>query len=130
MNSISTPAIGWQPSPFQFEVGAAYLGLGLAALYAAFAPFTARVAVAILAACFLMGAGIGHVHGMLTGGSFAPGNTGPILIAHFLTPLSILILLGSALWRPRAKSPDSLALEAEFQQARRAMRSHTNEHSL
>ena len=29
-------AIGWQTSPFQFEVGVANLGIGLAGLYAAF----------------------------------------------------------------------------------------------
>lgn len=117
-------AIGWQGSPFQFEVGVANLGIGLAALYAAFAPFTARIAVAIVAACFLIGAGIGHVHGILTDGNVAPGNAGPILIADFLTPLSILVLLGCALWRPRPKSRDSLQLEAEFVEARRAMRSY------
>src|SRR4029079_5491411 len=33
---------GWEPSPFQFEVGVANLGLGLAALYAAFGNFGAR----------------------------------------------------------------------------------------
>jgi hypothetical protein len=39
-------AIGWTPSPFQFEVGYANLGLGLVSLYAAFTTFYARVAVA------------------------------------------------------------------------------------
>ncbi|ODR96558.1 hypothetical protein AUC70_14905 [Methyloceanibacter stevinii] len=61
----SAAAIGWPPSPFQFEVGYANLGLGLASLYAAFTTFYARVAVAIAASCFLVGAGIGHVHDIM-----------------------------------------------------------------
>ena len=120
-------AIGWQPSPFQFEVGVANLGIGLAALYAAFATFTARVAVAIVASCFLIGAGIGHVHAILTDGNLTPGNAGPILATDFLTPIAVLVLLAVAAWRPKPKSPDSLALEAEFEVARRAMRSYRQE---
>lgn len=117
-------AIGWQPSPFQFEVGVANLGIGLASLYAAFSKFTARVAVAIFASCFLIGAGVGHVHLIATDGNVAPGNAGPILISDFLAPLAILALLAAAAWWPKPKSPDSLALEAEFDAARRAMRSY------
>src|ERR1044072_8454591 len=43
----SAASIGWAPSPFQYEVGVANLGLALAALYAAFRGFEARLAVAI-----------------------------------------------------------------------------------
>ena len=53
--------IGRAASPFQFEVGYANLGIGLASLYAAYTGFYARVAVAIAASSFLIGAGIGHV---------------------------------------------------------------------
>ena len=120
-------AIGWQPSPFQFEVGVANLGIGLAPLYAAFATFTARVAAGIAASCFLIGAGIGHVHAILTDGNLAPGNAGPILVTDFLTPIAALVLLAVTAWRPGPKSPDSLALEAEFEVARRAMRSYRQE---
>lgn len=117
-------AIGWQPSPFQFEVGYANLGLGLASLYAAFTGFYARVTVAIAATCFLVGAGIGHVHDIVTYGNLTPGNAGPILVTDFLTPMALLALLLVAAQRPRPKSPDTLALEAELEVARRAMRSY------
>jgi Na+/melibiose symporter-like transporter len=117
-------AIGWQPSPFQFEVGYANLGLGLASLYAAFTGFYARVAVAIAATCFLVGAGIGHVHDIVAHGNLTPGNAGPILVTDFLTPMAVLALLLVAAQRPRPKSPDTLALEAELEVARRAMRSY------
>jgi hypothetical protein len=49
----SAASIGWATSPFQYEVGVANLGLGLASLYAAFKGFEARMAVAIAATCFL-----------------------------------------------------------------------------
>jgi Na+/melibiose symporter-like transporter len=117
-------AIGWEPSPFQFEVGYASLGLGLASLYAAFTTFYARVAVAIAASCFLVGAGIGHVHDIVAYGNLTAGNAGPILITDFLTPMAVLALLLVAARRPRPKSPDTLALEAELEVARRSMRSY------
>jgi hypothetical protein len=117
-------AIGWAPSPFQFEVGYASLGLGLASLYAAYTGFYARVAVAIAASCFLVGAGIGHVHDIVNYGNLTSGNAGPILVTDFLTPIAVLALLLVAARRPTPKSPDTLALEAELEIARRAMRSY------
>ncbi|MEE8634319.1 MAG: DUF6790 family protein [Methyloceanibacter sp.] len=113
--------IGWAPSPFQFEVGYANLGIGLASLYAAYSGFYARVAVAIAASSFLIGAGIGHVVDISQHGNLAPGNAGPILVADFLTPMVVLALLIVAARRPRPKSLDTLALEAEVEVARRAM---------
>jgi Family of unknown function (DUF6790) len=92
----SANAIGWAPSPFQYEVGVANLGLGLASFYAAFKGFEARAAVAIAVSCFLAGAGFGHVMDILAGDNLAPGNAGPILITDFLTPIVVLILL--VLW--------------------------------
>lgn len=119
-------AIGWAPSPFQFEVGYANLGIGLASLYAAYTGFYARVAVAIAASCFLIGAGIGHVVDISEHGNLAPGNAGPILISDFLTPMAVLALLLVAARRPQPKSPDTLALEAELEVARWAMHSYQN----
>jgi Na+/melibiose symporter-like transporter len=116
--------IGWNPSPFQFEVGYASLGIGLASLYAAYTTFYARVAVAIAASCFLIGAGIGHVHDIVEYGNLTSGNAGPILVTDFLTPMAVLALLLVAAKRPKPTSPDTLALEAELAVARRAMRSY------
>ncbi|HEU4476345.1 MAG TPA: DUF6790 family protein, partial [Methyloceanibacter sp.] len=86
----SAEAIGWAPSPFKYEVGAANLGLGLASIYAAFRGFEARVAAGIVAACFLIGAGIVHIRDILA--TLAPGNAGPILVTDFLTPIVVLAL--------------------------------------
>ena len=119
-------AIGWPPSPFQFEVGYANLGIGLASLYAAFTTFYARVAVAITASCFLVGAGIGHVHDIMAYDNLTAGNAGPILVTDVLTPMAVLGLLIASARRPRQRprSPDSIALDAEIEVARDAMRSY------
>jgi hypothetical protein len=120
----SAAAIGWAPSPFQYEVGVANLGLGLACAYAAFKGFEARVAAGLVAGCFLFGAGIGHIREIVVSGNLAPGNAGPIMIADFLTPIAVgvLLFLSSEKWKP--KSPTTLALEAELDVARQAMRQY------
>ena len=106
----SAASIGWAPSPFQYEVGVANLGLGLAAIYAAFRGFEARAAVAIAAACFLAGAGVGHVRQILEEDNFAPGNAGSILFTDFLVPIVILVLLLlTPKQRPASRLVDEIA---------------------
>jgi hypothetical protein len=100
----SAASIGWAPSPFQFEVSVANLGLALGSLYAAFSGFQARAAMAIATSCFLVGAGIGHINEMIEDANFAPGNAGPIMVTDFLTPIAILVLL---LLQPQARNASS-----------------------
>jgi hypothetical protein len=114
--------IGWMPSPFQYEIGVANLGLGLASIYAAFSSFQARVAAGIMAICFLLGAGIGHVRDIMEAGNLAPGNAGPIMITDFLTPIAVVVLLFAAVRKP--KSSATIALEAELRVARKALRDY------
>ena len=95
-------AIGWPTSPFQFEVGVANLGIGLAGLYAAFRSFEARLATNLVLACFLIGAGVGHLRDIVTAGNFAPGNAGPILFTDLLTPTAVFLLL----WLARSRGEE------------------------
>ena len=88
-------AIGWAPSPFQSEVGAANLGIGLAGLYAAFRSYEARFATALVVAGFLCGAGVVHISDIIRAGNFAAGNAGPILFTDFLTPIAVFLLLAA-----------------------------------
>jgi hypothetical protein len=124
----SAAAIGWSDSPFQFEVGMANLGLGLASLYAAFRGFEARLTASLVAASFLIGAGLFHIGDLVGSGNFAPGNAGPIMVTDFVTPIAVLLLLflasGSSSRARRPKSPTTVALEAEFETARKAMREY------
>ena len=117
-------SIGWANTPFQYEVGVANLGLGLASIYAAFRGFEARLAAGIVAACFLIGAGVIHIVDIVAQGNLAPGNAGPILVTDFLTPVVILVLLVFASEKFRPKSPATLALEAELDVARKALRDY------
>ena len=117
-------SIGWANTPFQYEVGVANLGLGLAAIYAAFKGFEARLAVAIVGACFLIGAGVIHIVDIVGQGNLAPGNAGLILVTDFLTPLAILVLLAFASEKWRPKSLATIALEAELDVARKALRDY------
>ncbi len=74
-------AIGWETSPFQYEVGFANLGVGLAAIYAAVHDSSeAWVTTSI------------HIREIFTERNFAPGNT-VILISDLGAPVSALVLL-------------------------------------
>ena len=132
-------AIGWKTSPFQYEVGVANLGIGIASLYAAFAGFGARAAVAIMATGFLGGAAIGHIRDIASSGDLAPGNAGPILFTDVLTPIAIIVLLlmsqrstpaaeksaeaaSAADVEDVAEAPPAPRIEDELEKARQALR--------
>jgi hypothetical protein len=97
-------AIGWQTSPFQFEVGVANLGIGLAGVVGAFwGRLGFRTATWIVVASFLGGAAIGHVRQIAETGNLAAGNAGPILYTDVLTPVIVAALLVVA-WRADQKA--------------------------
>ncbi|MBN8903856.1 MAG: hypothetical protein J0H57_22765, partial [Rhodospirillales bacterium] len=74
--AIAAADIGWQVSPFQFEVGMADLALGVTACLAVRAAWHFRLATVCAASIFLLGDAVGHVRQMLEAGNFAPGNAG------------------------------------------------------
>jgi hypothetical protein len=84
-------SIGWSTSPFQFEVGCANLGIGVAAIAATFLGGPAGWAVLLVSAGFLWGAAFLHLREMRTQGNFAINNAGPIFWWDILTPLTLLI---------------------------------------
>lgn len=84
-------SIGWETSPFQYEVGVANLGIGIGAIGAVFLGEGAGWAVFLVAAAFLWGAALGHVREMLREGNFAINNAGPIFWWDILTPLTLFI---------------------------------------
>jgi hypothetical protein len=87
-------AIGWAPSPFQFEVGMANLGIGMGGVIGAFVRSPGfRAAIGVVMLGFLGGAGVGHLVQISQTGNQAAGNAGPILYTDFLTPLSVLGLV-------------------------------------
>ena len=79
-------SIGWQPSPFQWEVGGANLGLGIAGVMASSFDRDYWLAVIIVAMGFLWVAGIGHIREIVKQHNYAVSNAGPILFTDFLIP--------------------------------------------
>jgi uncharacterized protein DUF6790 len=78
--------IGWADSPFQIEVGLASLGFAVVGFIAFRGDWQVRLASIAGPACFLAGAGIGHVYQIATTHNMAPGNAGAVLYTDFLVP--------------------------------------------
>jgi len=85
--------IGWQPSPFQFEVGMADLAIGATACIAFRRDLGFKGAAVCAASIFLLGDAIGHVRQMLAAGNFAPGNAGVPFYTDIICPLLAITLL-------------------------------------
>ncbi|MFO1316901.1 MAG: DUF6790 family protein [Burkholderiales bacterium] len=85
--------IGWPDSPFQTEVGLASLGFAAVGFLAFRRGFDVRLAAVLGPACFLIGAGVGHVWQIATTGNMAAGNAGVVLYTDFLLPVFGLVLL-------------------------------------
>jgi hypothetical protein len=85
--------IGWADSPFQTEVGLASLGFAAVGFLAFRGDAGMRLAAILGPACFLVGAGVGHLYQIATSHNLAPGNAGSVLYTDFLVPAA-----GFALW--------------------------------
>lgn len=92
-SEVAAAFIGWQPSPFQKEVGFASLGFSVLGFLAFRGGFEMRLAAIAAMACFLWGAAAGHVAQMIQAHNFAPGNAGAIFYTDVLLPLGGLVLL-------------------------------------
>ncbi|GAA3593657.1 DUF6790 family protein [Kribbella ginsengisoli] len=85
---VMATAIGFNRSPFLFEIAFANLGLAVMAFRAASPKASARerITVGLGAGMFLWGAVIGHLYQWFANGDHAAGNTGGVLIYDLLIP--------------------------------------------
>jgi hypothetical protein len=90
---IAAADIGWEPSPFQFEVGMADLAIGATACMSFWRSLDFKAAVVIVNAIFLLGDAIGHVGQMIAAGNFASGNAGVPFLGDLILPVLSLVLL-------------------------------------
>jgi hypothetical protein len=90
---VAAADIGWEPSPFQFEVGMADLAMGAAACVSFWRSWDFKAAVVMINAIFLLGAAVGHVRQMIAAGNFAPGNAGVPFFGDIAFPVLAIILL-------------------------------------
>src|SRR5271170_2332091 len=85
--------IGWEVSPFQFEVGMADLAIGVTACVAFWRSIGFKAAAVCAASIFLLGDAVGHVRQMMAAGNFAPGNAGVPFFMDVICPLLAIALL-------------------------------------
>lgn len=87
------PSIGWQPSPFEWELAWSELGMGVIAVVSLWRGYDMRLASTLVPAIFLFGAAAQHIHQMLAMHNYAPGNAGPILwFGDIALPIFTLLL--------------------------------------
>jgi len=85
--------IGWQVSPFQFEVGMADLAIGATACIAFWRDLSFKAGAVCAASIFLLGDAVGHVREMVMARNFAPGNAGVPFYMDIICPLLAIALL-------------------------------------
>ncbi len=85
--------IGWENSPFQYEVGYASLGFAIVGIIAFKQSLGFRVAAVIGPSFFLWGAAGGHIYQMITAHNFSPGNAGIIFWTDVILPVIAFALL-------------------------------------
>lgn len=93
VQQVAATSIGWQPSPFEWELAWAELGIAFVALLSLSRGYEFRLAVTLILAIFSFGAAAQHIQQMLCCQNYAPGNAGLILwINDIALPLLLLVL--------------------------------------
>jgi hypothetical protein len=87
--SMASAQIGWQSSPYEFEVGVADIALGVVAIAAFWRSLSFKSAVAVMAVLFDAGVLVGHFHQAFGSGNFSPDNFGAMQV---ITALHVIIL--------------------------------------
>ena len=90
---IAAADIGWEVSPFQFEVGLADLAIGATACVSFWRSLDFKAAAVMVSSIFLLGDAVGHVRQMIVAGNFAPGNAGVPFYSDIVFPVLAIILL-------------------------------------
>lgn len=99
---IAAQSIGWQVSPFQFEIGVADLSIGVVAVVAFWRSLPFQAAAALYAALFFAGVAIGHVRQAVEAHDFAPNNFGLLLLITVVQAVLLPVLVARAS-RPAAR---------------------------
>lgn len=97
---VASAEIGWQPSPFEFEIGVADLSLGIVAVISFWRSLSFRSAIAVFAALFYAGVVVGHFEQAFMHGDYSPDNFGVMLIVTILRVVLLSFLVWAA-WRGR-----------------------------
>lgn len=86
-------SIGWQNSPFQYELGWFEIGYGLTALLSLWRGYQFRLAMTLPYSIFLLAAAAQHISQMQHQRNYAPNNAGLVLwLGDITIPLVVLLL--------------------------------------
>lgn len=76
---IASRSIGWQPSPFEYEIGVADMAMGITAIVSFWRPLAFKAAVILCVVLFYFGVAVNYLHDAFAGGNLAPNNFGALL---------------------------------------------------
>lgn len=90
---IASAAIGWSPSPFEYEVAMANLAIGVIAILSFNASYNFRLAVVIGATIWLWGDATGHIYQLIKNQNYSIGNVGSWFWMDLYIPLLLIICI-------------------------------------
>ncbi|PZQ99160.1 MAG: hypothetical protein DI533_00160 [Cereibacter sphaeroides] len=90
---IASAQIGWQPSPFEFEIGVADAAIGIVAILSFWRGLEFKAAVVGYIVLFSIGVAIGHFRQAFQNNDFSADNFGLLLIITLLQIALLPILL-------------------------------------
>ena len=95
--ATAAASIGWQPSPFEWELAWAEFGVAVIALLSLGRGYEMRLAATLVFFIFSAGAAIQHINQMICCHNYAPGNAGTILwLNDIALPIVLLFLAYSS----------------------------------
>lgn len=87
------PQIGWQPSPFEYELGWMEIPFGVVAMMSLWRGFEFRLASTIVIATFGLAAAAQHFQQMMCCANYAPSKAGLVLwFADVFLPMLLVVL--------------------------------------
>lgn len=95
---IASAQIGWQPSPFEFEVGVGDMAMGLVAMAAFWRSASFQSAIALTVTLFFAGVSVGHFVQAFGHDNFSADNFG-VLLGLTLVRVVLFPILLWAVWR-------------------------------
>jgi hypothetical protein len=97
---VAASSIGWEVSPFQFEIGVADIAIGVTAIASFWGSLSFKAATVCYVTLFYAGVAIGHVREAVTANDYSENNFGSLLLITvvkvFLLPVLYMMVSKTA----------------------------------
>lgn len=93
---VAAASIGWQVSPFQYEMGVADLALGITAVVSFWQGFGFRAAVVLCTVLVYIGVTMGHLRQVIVAQDYSANNFGVLLLLTVIKIVLLSVLLAKA----------------------------------